>query len=139
MFEPHSFSSPLSDECLMGPCPTTVSSNHPCHWDRAGAERAGISISREAVSLYHCHPIVHRFTRAGTSNISLTLNPEILAASPYSSFPMIGGSFRVRGMRPIVTVFGISNRPWVACQALPCGQDTLGSLPGSPRGMCLYV
>ena len=37
-------------------------------------------------------------------------------------------------MRLVVTVFDISNMPWVACQALPCGQDTLSCLPGSTRG-----
>ena len=34
----------------------------------------------------------------------------------------------------LVAMFGIANMPRVACQALPCGRDTLGSLPGSLRG-----
>ena len=44
------------------------------------------------------------------------------------------GTSNISIVRLVVTVFGISNMPRVAGQALPCGQDTLGSLQALKEG-----
>ena len=61
---------------------------------------------------------------------------ETIAAVLGGSLLAIRAAVRARGgegrLWSIVTVFGISNMPQVAC--LPCGQDTLSSLPSSREG-----
>ena len=59
--------------------------------------------------LYHCHPVAHQFAQSGTNNVSI--------------------------VRLVVSVFGISNTPQVACQALLWELEILGRMLASPRGM----